>query len=180
MPHSSARCTGHHTLVARAHAALLAGRRWRALRGWRVRLRGVPGDLRCTVAVPSSLVLPTPVLSEVPSLSWPTTPFHRAPQGPQRWPTGCWIPWAQANNDVALQGPQPPGLALWVPDPLRALIVPQDTSGALLAHWISGLPSVADPPVGSLSLLDGSCSCCVKWCPPLEGIPAHEVSALRA
>ena len=22
------------------------------------------------------------------------------------WPTGCWIPWAQVTNDVALQGPQ--------------------------------------------------------------------------
>ena len=58
---------------------------------------GVPGDLRCTVTAPSSLVLPTPVFSEVPSLAWPTIPFQRAPQGPHRWPTGCWIPWAQTN-----------------------------------------------------------------------------------
>ena len=57
--------------------------RWR---GWRARLHGVPGDLRCTVTAPSSLVLPTRVLSEVPSVAWPTIPFHRAPQGPQRCP----------------------------------------------------------------------------------------------
>ena len=49
-------------------------------------LHGVPGNLRCPVAAPSSLVLPTPVLSEVPSLSLPTTPFHRASQGPTGGP----------------------------------------------------------------------------------------------
>ena len=49
---------------------------------------GVLGDLRCTVTAPSSLVLPTPVLSEVRSLAWPTIPLHWAPQAPQRWPTG--------------------------------------------------------------------------------------------
>ena len=55
---------------------------------------------------PSSLVLPTLVLSEVPSLTWPTIPFHRAPQEPQRWPTGYWVPWAQTNNSAVPQGPQ--------------------------------------------------------------------------
>ena len=69
-----------------------------------MRLRGVPGDFRCTVATPSSLVLPTPVWLKVPSLSWTTTPFHRTPQGPQWWPTGCRIPWAQVNRPT----PPPP------------------------------------------------------------------------
>ena len=35
------------------------------------------------------------------------------------------------------------------------------SSGALLAYWESDLP--ADPPVGSLGLLDGHCSCCATW-----------------
>ena len=69
---------------------------------------GVPGELRYTMTAPSSLVLPTPVLSEVPSLAWPTIPFHRAPQGPQRRPTGCWIPWAQTNNEQTNNPPPPP------------------------------------------------------------------------
>ena len=152
----------------------------------------------------SSLVLPTPVLSEIPSLAWPTIPFHRAPQGPQWWPAGCWIPWAQTNNGAVPQGPQgwlpgclipwadplvtprnasgapvvahcvqvplsvdrrrrcaagAPGLALWVPHPLHALTILHNSSGALLAH--PDLP--AEPPVGSIGLLDGQFSCCAKW-----------------
>ena len=39
-----------------------------------------------------------------------------------------------------------PGLALWVPHPLRALTILRNSSGALLAHWESHLP--ADPLVG--------------------------------
>ena len=54
-----------------------------------------------------------------------------------------------------------PGLALWVPHPLCALKLSRNSSGVLLAHWESDLP--ADPPVGSLGLLDGHCSCCAKW-----------------
>ena len=33
----------------------------------------------------------------------PTCP---APRGPQRWPAGCWISWAQTNNSAVPQGPQ--------------------------------------------------------------------------
>ena len=78
-----------------------------------------PGALRSTVTAPSSLVLPTAVLSRVPSLAWPTIPFHGAPQGPQRWPTGCWIPWAQTNSGAVPQGPQD-----WLP----GCLIP-------CAHW---------------------------------------------
>ena len=49
-----------------------------------------------------------------------------------------------------------PGLALWVPHPLRALTLSRNSSGALLAHWESDLP--ADPHVGSIGLLDGHCN----------------------
>ena len=31
--------------------------------------------------------------------------LHRTPRGPQWWPPGCWVPWAQADKDFALQGP---------------------------------------------------------------------------
>ena len=44
---------------------------------------------------------------------------------------------------------------------MRALTISRNSSGALLAHWESNL--LADPPVGSLGLLDGHCSCCAKW-----------------
>ena len=53
-----------------------------------------------------------------------------------------------------------PGLALWVPHPLRALTILRNSSGARLAHWESDL--LADPPVGSIGLLDGQCSCCAQ------------------
>ena len=72
--------------------------------GCQARLRGGKGGLRRAVPAPLSLVLPTPVLSEVPSRSWPNRHFHRAPQGPQWWHTGCRIPWALANRNFALQG----------------------------------------------------------------------------
>ena len=71
-----------------------------------MRLRDVLGGLLYTVVTLPSSVLPTPVLSEVPSLSLTTTPFHSVPQWPQWWPTGCWIPWAQATKDMAEQGPK--------------------------------------------------------------------------
>ena len=62
-----------------------------------------------------------------------------------------------------------PGLALWVPHPLRALSSLRNSSGAQLAHWESNL----DPPVG-IGLLDGQCSCRggagVHWV-ALEGPP---------
>ena len=62
-----------------------------------MRLRGVPGELRCTVAAPSSVVLPTPLLSEVPFLA-----HHSFTQG----------------------APGAPVVAHWVPDHLRALTDP--------------------------------------------------------
>ena len=34
-----------------------------------------------------------------------------------------------------------PGLALWVPHPLRALTIFRNFSGALLVHWESDLPA---------------------------------------
>ena len=61
-----------------------------------------PGDLRCTVTAPSSLVLPTPVLLEVPSLAWPTIPFHSPPSPP---PTSCGGACPASYGDCLVQVP---------------------------------------------------------------------------
>ena len=157
----------------------------------------------CTTTAPSSLVLPTAVLSEVPSLAWLTIPFHRAPQGASVAPLGAgspergrtyacyrdprlgprvpdppqalvapqnasgapmvahWVLGSLGTGTQRLCAAGAPGLALWVPHPLRTLTISSNSSGALLPHWESNL--LADPPVASLGLLDGHCSCCAKW-----------------
>ena len=57
---------------------------------------------RCvSVCVRPECPVPPP---QVPSLAWPTIPFHRAPQGPQRWPTWCWIPTLLRANSWSLRG----------------------------------------------------------------------------
>ena len=39
-----------------------------------------------------------------------------------------------------------PGLVPWVPDPLSALVVPQNAAGApVVAHWMQGPLSVDEP-----------------------------------
>ena len=61
--------------VARVHGTLLDGRGWRALRGWRVHLRGALAGVRCTVAVP----LPPP---PPPGLVKGALSFLHRPDGP--------------------------------------------------------------------------------------------------
>ena len=58
------------------------------------------------MAAPSSLVLPTPVLSEVPSLAWTTSPFNSAPQGPSGGPLGAGSPGRRRRTTLRCRGPR--------------------------------------------------------------------------
>ena len=71
-------------------------------------------------------------------------------RGPQGWLPGCLIPCAHwwlhrtlGTGRQRLCAAGAPGLALWVPHPLRALTISRTSSGALLAHWEFDL--LADP-----------------------------------
>ena len=75
-------------------------------------------------------VLPTPVLSGVPSLAWPTIPFHRAPQPPPAGTLG-WAPSVAFLRVRGCNAPPIPSCVPWYPPVLPAtpaLIPPPPTT----------------------------------------------------
>ena len=73
------------------------------------------GALRCTVTAPSSLVLPTLVLSEVPSLAWPTIQFHSALRGPSSGPLGAGSPGCRRTAALCRRVPKVGSLGACTP-----------------------------------------------------------------
>ena len=78
--------------------------------------------------------------------------LHAKHQGPQWWPTALSVD-GQRHCAAGAQGRPSECPIPCTHSPFQV--------GALLAHWESDLP--AEPPVGSIGLLDGRCSCCAQW-----------------